>query len=196
MKATISISPANQIAPIDDRIYSSFIEHMGRAVYTGIYEPGHPKADGHGLRQDVLDLVAPLNLPLIRYPGGNFLSGYHWEDGVGPKEQRPVRLDLAWQALEPNEFGTDEFMDFCKTAGTAPMMGVNLGTRGPQDAANLVEYCNFPGGTYYSDMRRKMVTKRHMESSSGVSATRWTARGRSAPRLRRNMPPSPGKAQK
>ena len=155
MKATISISPANQIAPIDDRIYSSFIEHMGRAVYTGIYEPGHPKADGHGLRQDVLDLIAPLNLPLIRYPGGNFLSGYRWEDGVGPKEQRPVRLDLAWQALEPNEFGTDEFMDFCKTAGTAPMMGVNLGTRGPQDAANLVEYCNFPGGTYYSDMRRK-----------------------------------------
>ena len=146
MKATISISPANQIAPIDDRIYSSFIEHMGRAVYTGIYEPGHPKADGHGLRQDVLDLIAPLNLPLIRYPGGNFLSGYRWEDGVGPKEQRPVRLDLAWQALEPNEFGTDEFMDFCKTAGTAPMMGVNLGTRGPQDAANLVEYCNISYG--------------------------------------------------
>ena len=83
MKATISISPANQIAPIDDRIYSSFIEHMGRAVYTGIYEPGHPKADGHGLRQDVLDLIAPLNLPLIRYPGGNFLSGYRWEDGDG-----------------------------------------------------------------------------------------------------------------
>lgn len=155
MKATISISPENQIAPIDDRIYSSFIEHMGRAVYTGIYEPGHPTADRQGLRQDVLDLIAPLNLPLIRYPGGNFLSGYRWEDGVGPKEQRPVRLDLAWQALEPNEFGTDEFMDFCKTAGTAPMMGVNLGTRGPQDAANLVEYCNFPGGTYYSDMRRK-----------------------------------------
>ena len=97
---------------------------MGRAVYTGIYEPGHPTADRQGLRQDVLDLITPLNLPLIRYPGGNFLSGYRWEDGVGPKEQRPVRLDLAWQALEPNEFGTDEFMDFCKTAGTAPMMGV------------------------------------------------------------------------
>ena len=158
MKATISISPENQIAPIDDRIYSSFIEHMGRAVYTGIYEPGHPTADRQGLRQDVLDLIAPLNLPLIRYPGGNFLSGYRWEDGVGPKEQRPVRLDLAWQALEPNEFGTDEFMDFCKTAGTAPMMGVNLGTRGPQDAANLVEYCNFPGGTYYSGSKKGFLS--------------------------------------
>ena len=155
MKATISISPANRIAPIDDRIYSSFIEHMGRAIYNGIYEPGHPTADGQGLRQDVLDLIRPLKLPLIRYPGGNFLSGYRWEDGIGPREQRPVRLDLAWQALEPNQFGTDEFMDFCKTAGTAPMMGVNLGTGGPQNAANLVEYCNFPGGTYYSDLRRK-----------------------------------------
>lgn len=155
MKATISLSPENRIAAIDDRIYSSFIEHMGRAVYTGIYEPDHPTADEQGIRQDVLDLIKPLNLPLIRYPGGNFLSGYRWEDGVGPKEHRPVRLDLAWQALEPNEFGTDEFLDFCSKAGTSPMLGVNLGTRGPQDAANLVEYCNFPGGTLYSDMRRK-----------------------------------------
>jgi len=155
MKATIRLDTDRQISKIDDRIFSSFIEHMGRAVYTGIYEPGHPSADEQGIRQDVLELIKPLNLPLIRYPGGNFLSGYRWEDGIGPKESRPVRLDLAWQALEPNEFGTDEFMDFCQKAGTAPMMGVNLGTGTPQDAANLVEYCNFPGGTYYSDLRRK-----------------------------------------
>ena len=155
MRATVKLDPAKKIAKIDDRIFSSFIEHMGRAIYTGIYEPGHPSADEQGFRQDVLELIKPLNLPLIRYPGGNFLSGYRWEDGIGPKENRPVRLDLAWQALEPNEVGTDEFMDFCQKVGTAPMIGVNLGTRGPQDAANLVEYCNFPGGTYYSDMRRK-----------------------------------------
>lgn len=155
MKATIKLDPAKRIARIDDRIFSSFIEHMGRGIYTGIYEPGHPTADEKGLRQDVLDLIKPVNIPLIRYPGGNFLSGYRWEDGIGPKENRPFRLDLAWQALEPNEFGTDEFMDFCQKAGTAPMLGVNLGTGTPQDAANLVEYCNFPGGTHYSDLRRK-----------------------------------------
>ena len=155
MHASISLDLSNTVGTIDPRIYSSFIEHMGRAVYTGIYEPGHPAADPQGLRQDVLELIRPLQLPLIRYPGGNFLSGYRWEDGIGPKESRPVRLDLAWQALEPNTFGTDEFLDFCAKAGTAPMMGVNLGTGTPQDAANLVEYCNFKEGTFQSDRRIK-----------------------------------------
>ncbi|MBR4953032.1 MAG: alpha-N-arabinofuranosidase, partial [Oscillospiraceae bacterium] len=155
MKASITLSLSDTIAKIDERIYSSFIEHMGRAVYTGIFEPGHPSADADGLRTDVIDLIKPLGLPLIRYPGGNFLSGYRWEDGIGPKDKRPKRLDLAWQALEPNTFGTDEFMDFCEKAGTAPMMGVNLGTGTPQNAADLVEYCNFPGGTHYSDLRIK-----------------------------------------
>lgn len=155
MKTSIRISPENTISPIDDRLYSSFIEHMGRAVYTGIYEPEHPTADSMGLRQDVLELIKPLGLSHIRYPGGNFLSGYRWEDGIGAKEQRPVRLDLAWQALEPNLFGTDEFMDFCRKANCLPMLGVNLGTGTPQSAADLVEYCNFPGGTYYSELRRK-----------------------------------------
>ncbi len=153
LTAHISIDTNDIISPIDDRLYGSFIEHMGRAVYTGIYEPGHPTANADGFRQDVLDLIRPLNIPLIRYPGGNFVSGYNWEDGVGPKSERPTRPELAWLAVETNHVGTNEFMDFLKMAGTKPMLAVNLGTRGPQDAVNLLEYCNFPGGTHYSDMR-------------------------------------------
>lgn len=154
MKATIKVNVNDTISKIDDRLYSSFIEHMGRAVYTGIYEPGHPQADDAGFRQDVLELIQPLNLANIRYPGGNFVSGYRWEDGVGDRALRPVRRELAWASIESNEVGTNEFMDFCKEADTAPMMAVNLGTRGPQDAANLVEYCNVSSGSYYSDLRR------------------------------------------
>ncbi len=154
LTAQLTISSENVISPVDPRLYGSFIEHMGRAVYTGIYEPGHPSADANGFRKDVAELIRPLNVPLIRYPGGNFVSGYRWEDGVGPKEARPVRAELAWQALEPNQIGTNEFMDFLALLGdTQPMLAVNLGTGSPQDAANLVEYCNFPAGTYYSDLR-------------------------------------------
>ncbi|MDD3920092.1 MAG: alpha-N-arabinofuranosidase [Eubacteriales bacterium] len=154
-QAVISLRPGNVISPIDNRLYSSFIEHMGRAVYTGVYEPGHPAADAYGFRKDVLELIKPLSVSHIRYPGGNFLSGYRWEDGVGAPASRPVRPDLAWFALEPNQVGTDEFLQYLERAGTKAMLAVNLGTRGPQDAVNLLEYCNFPGGTYYSDMRIK-----------------------------------------
>ncbi len=154
MKASLSLFPQKMIAPIDNRIYSSFIEHMGRAVYTGIYEPEHVSADENGFRQDVADKIRDLQISHIRYPGGNFLSGYRWEDGVGPRDQRPVRRELAWFALEPNYVGINEFVTYCRQTGAEPMIGVNLGTRGPQDAANLLEYCNVPGGTYYSDLRR------------------------------------------
>ena len=126
---------------------------MGRAVYGGLYEPGHPTADGQGFRGDVLDHVRALNTPIVRYPGGNFVSGYRWEDGVGPLEARPRRLDLAWKSLEPNAFGTDEFVRWCRKAGTEPMMAINLGTRGVDAARSLVEYCNHPSGTQYSDWR-------------------------------------------
>ena len=153
LTSNITISKENKISEIDNRLYSSFIEHMGRAVYTGIYEPGHPASNKDGFRSDVIDLIRPLNIPVIRYPGGNFVSGYKWEDGVGPKNQRPVRPDLAWFAIETNQVGTNEFMDFLQQVNAAPMLAVNLGTRGPQDAANLLEYCNFEGGTYYSDLR-------------------------------------------
>ncbi len=142
------------IGEVDPRIYGGFIEHLGRAVYEGIYEPGHPMADAEGFRSDVIDLVSELDMPITRYPGGNFVSGYNWEDGVGPRGSRPARLDLAWKALEPNTFGTNEFMNWCRKARSAPMMAVNLGTRGPAEAQALVEYCNHPAGTHWSDLRR------------------------------------------
>jgi Alpha-L-arabinofuranosidase len=143
------------IGEINPNIFGSFIEHLGRAVYTGIYEPGHYTADEQGFRRDVMKLVKDLNIPLVRYPGGNFLSGYDWTDGIGPKENRPVRLDLAWRTTETNQFGTDEFMDWAKKMDLQPMMGVNLGTGTPKEAGNLVEYCNHPGGSYWSDLRIK-----------------------------------------
>lgn len=155
MDCHISINRNYPISKIDQRIYGGFVEHLGRAVYEGIYQPEHPSADADGFRKDVLELIRELDMPLTRYPGGNFVSAYRWEDGVGPRAERPVRLDLAWKALEPNSFGTDEFMKWCRKAGTAPMMAVNLGTRGPAEAQQLVEYCNFPGGTALSDCRRK-----------------------------------------
>lgn len=139
---------------IDPRLYGSFIEHLGRAVYSGIYEPGHPTADAAGFRQDVLALVRELDVPMVRYPGGNFVSAYDWEDGVGPKDKRPRRLDYAWGVTETNQFGTDEFMDWCKAAGTEPMMAFNLGTRGIDAARQLVEYCNAPAGSKFGDLRK------------------------------------------
>ena len=154
MKATLRFAKDDPIAPIDPRIYGSFLEHLGRAVYGGIYDPGHPTADDMGFRGDVLELVRQLGVPLVRYPGGNFVSGYCWEDGVGPRAERPRRLDLAWSSIETNEIGIDEFQVWANRAGAEVMMAVNLGTRGVEDARNLVEYCNFPGGTKYSDLRR------------------------------------------
>jgi alpha-N-arabinofuranosidase len=127
---------------------------MGRCVYTGIYEPGHPQADPDGFRRDVADLVRELGVPILRYPGGNFVSGYNWEDGIGPREQRPRRLDLAWRSIESNQVGVDDFMAWSRGVGSAPMMAVNLGTRGVDAARALLEYCNHPSGTYWSDLRR------------------------------------------
>lgn len=154
-KSTLCIDRHFIVGEVDKRIYGSFIEHLGRAVYEGIYQPGSPFADEQGLRQDVIRLINELNVPVVRYPGGNFVSGYHWEDGVGPKDQRPEKVDLAWYVIETNQFGLNEFMDWANKAGTSAMMAVNLGTRGVEDAKNIVEYCNLKGGSYYSDLRRK-----------------------------------------
>jgi alpha-L-arabinofuranosidase len=152
-QAKLSIHPSFTVAPIERDIFGSFCEHMGRSIYTGIYEPTHPTADEQGFRKDVIALIRELNIPIIRYPGGNFVSGYNWRDGVGPKESRPVRLDFAWRAKEPNQVGTNEFADYCKKVNSKPMMAVNLGTGTPMDAANLVEYCNIESGTALSDLR-------------------------------------------
>jgi alpha-N-arabinofuranosidase len=153
-ESKVTIDRDFSIAETDPRLFGAFVEHLGRCVYGGIYEPGHPTADERGFRRDVLELVRELAPTIIRYPGGNFVSGYNWEDGVGPVENRPRRLDLAWMSTEPNTFGTNEFMDWCQAADVEPMMAVNLGTRGPDDARRLLEYCNFPGGTELSDLRR------------------------------------------
>ncbi|MDR3052148.1 MAG: alpha-N-arabinofuranosidase [Oscillospiraceae bacterium] len=154
-KAAITLDRAYVIGEVDPRIYGSFIEHLGRCVYGGIYEPGHPTADAMGFRRDVLELVRALQVPVTRYPGGNFVSGFRWEDSIGPKQSRPRRLDLAWFTTETNAVGLHEFAAWCKQADTQPMYAVNLGTRGPDAARNAVEYCNHPGGSYYSDLRRQ-----------------------------------------
>jgi len=159
MKARVSVHKDFKIATVDDRIYSAFLEHLGRAVYGGIYEPGHKTADDEGFRGDVLKLVRDLKAPLVRYPGGNYVSNYDWEDGIGPKDKRPARLDLAWKTTETNEVGTDEFIRWCRKAGTEPMLAVNLGTKGFIEALAMLEYCNHPGGSYWSDLRKKNGSK-------------------------------------
>ncbi len=158
-KAKMVIDRSFKVSEVDKRIYGSFIEHLGRAVYDGIYQPGNPLSDEEGFRTDVIDLVKELNVPIVRYPGGNFVSSFVWEDSVGPVEERPHRLELAWRSLEKNEIGLNEFSRWAKKADTDVMMALNLGTRGVADALNLLEYCNHPGGTKYSDLRIKHGVK-------------------------------------
>ena len=143
------------LPPLDRNLFGSFLEHLGRAIYGGIYEPGSKLSDSNGFRKDVLDEVKRLGVPIIRYPGGNFVSGYHWQNGVGPKKGRPRVLEKAWDSIETNQFGTNEFMAWCRLAGAAPLMGLNLGTGTPEQAAALVEYCNVEKGTRWSDLRRE-----------------------------------------
>ena len=134
MKANLIVNKNFIIGEIDKRIYGSFVEHLGRAVYGGIYEPAHETADENGFRNDVLDLVKNINVPIVRYPGGNFVSGYNWEDGIGDKAKRPRKQELAWKSIETNEVGIDEFQKWAKLANAEINMAVNLGTRGPADA--------------------------------------------------------------
>ncbi|MGP9537143.1 arabinosylfuranosidase ArfA [Brachybacterium sp. AOP43-C2-M15] len=153
LRGTIALHPAHRVGPVRRRTFGSFVEHMARCVYTGIVEPDHPSADADGLRTDVLALVRELGVTSVRYPGGNFVSGHRWEDGVGPVEDRPRRHDLAWHSTEPNTFGLDEFMTWASKAGVEPMYAVNLGTRGMQEALDVLEYANAPVGTELSDRR-------------------------------------------
>ncbi len=153
LTARILIDPERIIAPISPLLFGGFVEHMGRCVYEGIYDPASPLADERGYRKDVLAALKDQGYTVIRYPGGNFLSGYNWLDGIGPKDRRPRRRELAWQSTETNQFGTNEFVEFCKSINVAPMLGVNMGTGTIQAAADMVEYCNAPTGTYYADLR-------------------------------------------
>ncbi len=155
MKAEIIVDKNYIVGEVDRKIYGSFIEHLGRAVYEGIYQPGQKSADEQGFRQDVIDLIKELGVPIVRYPGGNFVSNYHWEDGIGPKELRKKRMEIAWHVVETNEFGLDEFVSWAAKADTEVMMAVNLGTGSISEALNLIDYCNIEKGTYYSDLRRK-----------------------------------------
>jgi len=152
-QVTLSLNSAFRVAPVRRRTFGAFVEHLGRCVYTGIHEPDHPSADEHGFRTDVLELTRELGVSSVRYPGGNFVSGYRWEDGVGPVDQRPVRHDLAWHSSDPNTVGLDEFMTWAKKAEVEPMYAVNLGTRGVQEALDVLEYANAPAGTHLSDQR-------------------------------------------
>lgn len=154
-KASLLLDKDSVISRVDERLFGSFIEHLGRAVYGGIYDPGNPKSNQHGYRQDVLVLVKRLKIPLIRYPGGNFVSGFNWQDSIGPRKLRPKRLDLAWSSTESNQFGLHEFCDWAKQASSQVMYAVNLGTRGVDEARNVVEYANHPQGSYWSDLRRQ-----------------------------------------
>jgi len=153
LKAELTFNSKLHIGAVSPLIFGGFLEHMGRSIYEGVYEPASTLADERGLRTDVLDALKELEMTNVRYPGGNFASGYHWQDGIGPRSERPVKQDLAWQSLETNQFGTDEFLTVCSELGWAPMLAVNLGTGTPEEARDWVEYVNAPTGTYFADMR-------------------------------------------
>ncbi|MDR2903950.1 MAG: alpha-N-arabinofuranosidase, partial [Clostridiales bacterium] len=144
LKAKITVEKNDIIGAVDKKLFGSFVEHLGRSVYYGIYEPGHSEADEFGFRKDVASLVRELDISMIRYPGGNFVSGYRWEDGIGPVEQRPKRLDAAWRTLETNAVGVNEFALWCRRVGAEPMLALNFGTRGVESAIDFLEYCNHP----------------------------------------------------
>ena len=155
MKSRVIVNRDFVVGESTGDLFGGFVEHIGRCVYNGISEPGHPAADGSGFRRDVIELVKELGMPLTRYPGGNFVSGFDWKDSIGPLSARPVRPDYAWKALEPNTFGLDEFIRWCRLAQTEPVYAVNLSTDTPKSAQELVEYCNLDAGTAWSDLRRK-----------------------------------------
>ncbi|KAF2472730.1 glycoside hydrolase [Lindgomyces ingoldianus] len=152
---SIEVHPSHKLSEINDNIYGGFTEHMGRCIYGGIYDPGNPLSDEHGYRKDVIEALKDLNVPVVRYPGGNFVATYHWLDGVGPRENRPKRPELAWIGVETNEFGTDEFLKWCEVVGTEPYLCLNFGTGTLDEALGWLEYCNSSQDTYYANLRRQ-----------------------------------------
>ncbi|MFV0251769.1 MAG: alpha-N-arabinofuranosidase [Beutenbergiaceae bacterium] len=153
--SVIRIDPTRVTGTVDRAVFSGFVEHLGRCIYGGLYEPESPHADEHGFRTDVAGALQDLRVPVLRWPGGNFVSNYHWTDGIGPREDRPVRMELAWHLTESNQVGTDEFLQWCEREGYEPYLCVNMGSGSFEEAANWVEYCNAPVGTYWADRRAR-----------------------------------------
>ena len=180
-KAQIIIDKYFLTGKVDKRIFGSFIEQLGRAVYQGIYQEGSPLSDEQGFRKDTLELVRELQVPIVRYPGGNFVSGFKWEDSVGPKELRPARPELAWGVIENNHFGLDEFVDWAKKADTDVMMAVNLGTRGPEEARNLLAV------PITATCVRPTAMQSRITLRPGVWEMKWMVPGRWDIRLHMNM---------
>lgn len=149
----IRIDPSRIVGNVDRKIFSGFVEHLGRCIYGGLYEPASALSDEFGFRSDVAESLAALQAPVLRWPGGNFVSNYHWTDGIGPKSERPVRMELAWHLTESNQIGTDEFLQWCEREGYEPYLCVNMGSGTFEEAAAWVEYCNSPVGTYWADRR-------------------------------------------
>ena len=153
--ARIKIDLDRKVGKLDRRVFGGFIEHLGRCIYGGVFDEGSSLSDDLGFRQDVLEAAEKLRIPILRWPGGNFVSGYHWTDGIGPREERPRKMELAWHTEESNRFGTDEFIEYCRVMGTEPYICVNMGTGTMDEAAAWVEYCNGTGGTYWANLRRE-----------------------------------------
>ena len=174
--ATVDLHTKFQIDKVDDRIFGGFLEHLGRCIYNGVFEPDHKLSDKDGLRSDVREALDDLGVTIVRYPGGNFVSGYHWEQGVGDPNSRPTVRDLAWQSTEPNRFGTNEFVHLCQKLNWQPMLAVNLGTGSPEEARNWVEYCNSASGTLYADKRALNGDEHAISGTSVVFRQRngWT----------------------
>ena len=177
----IVVDPARQLGTVDRNVFGGFVEHLGRCIYGGLYDEGSPLADEHGFRKDVLGLLRELRMGVLRWPGGNFVSNYHWADGIGPKDSRPRRPELAWGGEESNRFGTDEFLAYCQQLGTEPYICLNMGTGTLEEALAWVEYCNGArrhglGATAAGTTGTPSPTG----SATGAWATRCTATGRSA----------------
>ncbi len=200
-KATVVINPARNRHPINRHIFGSFLEHMGRAVYEGVYQPEHPTADGAGCRQDVSQAVREMGVSTIRYPGGNYVSFADWKDGVGPKDQRPTRPDFAWKSLESNQFGTEEFLNWCRSVNADPMLAVNLGTGTPKEACELVEFTNLKRGSYWADKRaqkepygvKTWCLGNEMDGpwqAGQVPANEYALKARAASRLMKGLDPT------
>ena len=149
----IAVDPARRVGRLDRNVFGGFVEHLGRCVYGGLYDEGSPLADAQGFRTDVLDLLRGLRMGVLRWPGGNFASNYHWTDGIGPKDSRPSRPELAWGGTESNRFGTDEFLRYCAAVGTEPYICLNMGTGTLEEALGWIEYCNEQRRTHWAERR-------------------------------------------